>query len=263
MLPAKELVMLDPAITDFVASAPRFAKKFPGRISDGEMRFLALIGACPLAEGEILSIACGPLKPTVILANAARLAGHARVSVIDPLETKFYHTRLETIEANLRQAGVDDIVDFHQVFPEEISDIWDRPLRLLWLGAEHSPEGAEVDFDEYAEHLADGGIVAFHNVVKRRDRGLVVFTEDILLDEHFGAAGVCGTIAWARYHADPAQARKFRDQKATLYQRLTPLVPLVSAEGKMSWWSRLSFKLRERRIPHQDVEPESWLRNVA
>ena len=255
--------MLDRAITDHIAAAPRLVKKIPGQISDRELRFLALLSACPLAAGEILAIGCGLGQSAIILARAARLAGDARVSVIDPLETDFYRTRLETIEANLRGAGVDDIVDLHHVFPEEISEIWDRPLRLLWLGAEHSPEGAEADFDEYSEYLSDGGIVAFHNAVKRRDRGLVVFTEDILLDEHFGAVGVCGTIAWARYHADPAQARKFHDQKATLYRRLTPLIPFVAADARVSWWSRLSFKLHERRIPHQDVEPESSLRSVA
>jgi predicted O-methyltransferase YrrM len=255
--------MLDRAITDYIAVAPRLVKKITGQISDRELRFLALLGACPLAEGEILSIGCGLGKSAIILAKAAKLAGEARVSVIDPLETDFYRTPLETVEANLQQAGVDDSVDFHQVFPEEISDIWDRPLRLLWLGAAHSPEGAEVDFDEYSEHLADGGIVAFHNAVRRRDGGLVVFTEDILLDDHFGAAGVCGTIAWARYHADPARARKFYDQKATLYQRLTPLLPFAATDRRRSWWSRLSFKLQERRIPHHNVEPESWLRNVA
>jgi predicted O-methyltransferase YrrM len=255
--------MLDPAITDYVAAAPRRVRSVADQISESEARFLALLGACPLAAGEILAIGCGAGQSTIILAEAARLAGDTRVSAIDPLETKFYRTNVTTVEANLRSAGVEDIVDFHQVFPEEISDIWDRPLRLLWFGAEHSPDGAEADFDEYSEYLSDGGIVAFHNAVKRRDGGLVVFTEDILLDEHFGAAGVCGSIAWARYHADPARARKFHDQKAQLYQRLTPLLPFVAQDRKPSWWSRLSFKLHERRIPHQDVDPESWLRNVA
>lgn len=255
--------MLDRAITDYVASAPRLVKNIPGQLSDREIRFLALMGACPLADGEVLTIGCGLGQSTIVLAEAARLAGDNRVSAIDPLETSFYRTRQETIESNLRNARVDDIVDFHTVFPEEISEIWDRPLRLLWLGAEHSSDGAEADFDEYSEHLSDGGIVAFHNAVQRRDGGLVVFTEDILLDEHFGAAGMCGTIAWARYHDDPAKASKFHDQKAALYRSLTPLIPFVASGRKQSWWSRLSLKLHERRIPHQEVEPESWLRNVA
>ncbi|MCA9124367.1 MAG: class I SAM-dependent methyltransferase [Planctomycetaceae bacterium] len=255
--------MLDRAITDYVASAPHFVKEIPGQLSDRELRFLALMGACPLAAGEILSIGCGMGQAAIVFAKAARLAGEMRVSAIDPLETKFYRTNLTAIEGNFQKAGVSDIIDFHHVFPEEISDIWDRPLRLLWLGCEHSPEGAETDFDEYCEHLTDGGIVAFQNAVKRRDGGLVVFTEDVLLDEHFGAAGVCGSVAWARYHKDPDVARKFRDQKSTLYQCLTPLIPFVADGQKRSWWSRLSLKLHERRIPHQEFEPESWLRNVA
>jgi MMP 1-O-methyltransferase len=255
--------MLDPAITDYVDSAPHLVNNIPGRLSDREIRFLALLGSCPLAEGEVLSIGCGTGQSTVVLAESARLAGDVRISAIDPLETSFYRTRIESFESHLRTAGVDDFVDFHQVFAEEISDIWDRPLRLLWLDAEHSAEGAEVDFDEYSEHLSDGGIVAFNNAVKRRDGGLVVFTEDILLDEHFGAAGICGSIAWARYHADPTHAEKFHDRKSELYQSLTPLIPFVPQNGKSSWWSRLSLKLRERHIPHQEIEPESWLRDVA
>ncbi len=255
--------MLDRAITDYINSAPRRVKHLRTPLTDREIRFLALIAACPCAEGEILSIGCGVGESTIVLAEAARLAGDARVSAIDPLETAFYQTQIDAFTANLRNASVDDIVDFHQVFPDEICDIWDRPLRLLWLGAEHSQGGAEADVDEYLEHLSDGGIVAFQNVVKRHDGGLVVFTEDILLDDHFGAAGICGSIAWARYHVDPAHASKFRDEKAKLYRRLTPLIPFVAQGGKSSWWSRLSLMLHERRVPHQKVEPESWLKKVA
>ncbi len=255
--------MLDQAITDYVNSAPRFAKQIPCQLGDRELRFLALLGACPSAEGEVLTIGCGLGRSTAVLAEAARVAGETRVSAIDPLETKFYQTSAGTIEANLRRAQVDDIVDFHHVFPEEISEIWDRDLRLLLIGAEHSPDGAEVDFDEYSEHLADGAIVAFENAVRRQDSGLLVFTEDILLDDHFGASGVCGSIAWSRYHDDPADARESYNQKAKLYQSLTPLLPFVAKGRKSSWWSRLSLKLQERRVPTQEVDPETWLRNVA
>ncbi|MCB9941752.1 MAG: hypothetical protein H6823_26240, partial [Planctomycetaceae bacterium] len=72
--------MLDRAITDYVASAPQLVKKIPGQLSDREIRFLALMGACPLAEGEILSIGCGLGQSAIVFAEAARLAGDTRVS---------------------------------------------------------------------------------------------------------------------------------------------------------------------------------------
>ncbi len=254
--------MLDQAVAAYIASAPRIASGAASSLSDRELQFLALLGACPLAEGEILEIGCGEGISTVVLAGAARLAGEPRVSAIDPLVNTSCRS-LAAFERKLQTAGVANIVDFHQVPAHEISDIWDRPLRLLWIASEYAADGAEIDFHDFVPHLTDGGIVAFHDVIQRGDGALHVFTEDVLCDEHFGATGLVGTIGWARYHHQPAHTRKYQSQKQKLYRRLAPLLPYVANGGPAGWWSKLSFKLHCSRVPHQTVEAESWLKDVA
>jgi predicted O-methyltransferase YrrM len=56
-----------------------------GYLAPNEMRFLALIAACPTAEGEILEIGSFKGKSTIILAKAAAFASDAVVNAVDPM----------------------------------------------------------------------------------------------------------------------------------------------------------------------------------
>ena len=97
-----------------------------------------------------------------------------------------------------------------------------------------------------------------------RDGSLRVFMEDVLLDDHFGAAGLWGTIGWARYHADPAATIRHQPHKLDLYRRLSRLVPYVAfGEAPSDWWTKASFRFHRSRVPHQELQPDTWLKAVA
>src|SRR5688572_14383220 len=56
-----------------------------GYLSPNEIRFLALLAACPTADGEILEIGSFKGKSTIILAKSAALSGNVKVHAVDPM----------------------------------------------------------------------------------------------------------------------------------------------------------------------------------
>lgn len=256
--------MLDKALAEYITAAPEMVRDVGGFLSDREIRFLALLSVSPLADGEILEIGSFEGRSTVVLARGAQLVGDARISAVDPLVAEWYETARDTIDTNLQNAAVGDYVDFHQMFSYELAPNWNQPLRLLWIDGDHSYAGASTDFKCFAHHLADGGIIAFHDTINFYDGSLRVFMEDVLLNDHFGAAGLWGTIGWARYHSDAAATLQHRQRKLDLYRRLSRLVPYVAfGNAPSDWWSKASFRFHRSRVPHQELQPETWLKAVA
>ena len=256
--------MLDKKLAEYVAAAPELVRDVGGFLSDREIRFIALLSVSPLADGEILEIGSFEGKSTVVLARGAKLVSDARISAVDPLVAEWYETARETIDTNLSDAGVMEFVDFHQMFSYELAADWSQPLRLLWIDGDHSYAAVTKDLNCFGHHLADGGVIAFHDTINFYDGSLRVFMEDVLLSDHFGAAGLWGTIGWARYHADPDTTRQYRQQKLQLYRRLSCLVPYVAFGNVPSnWWSKASFRFHRSRVPHGEMQPDAWLKAVA
>ena len=256
--------MLDQTLAEYVAGAPEMVRDIGGFLTDREIRFIALLSVSRLADGEILEIGSFEGKSTVLLARGAQLVGDTRISAVDPLIAEWYNTARDTIEANFKRANVQDYVDFHQVFSYELAPTWKQPLRLLWIDGDHSYAGASTDLKCFGHHLADGGIIAFHDTINFYEGSLRVFMENVLLNDHFGSAGLCGTIGWARYHVDADTTHQYRQQKLDLYRRLSRLVPYVDFGNTPSdWWSKTLFRLHRSRVPHSEPSPDSWLKSVA
>ncbi len=243
------------------------ARTLGGYLADREVRFLALLGACPTADGDILEIGTFQGKSTVVLSKAAALAGGARVVAVDPFvqwRSDGPSTSRADLQANLDRCGVATSVEFHQTYAAELAKTWNRRLRLLWIDGDHSYAGAKSDLTLFTPFLADGAIVAMHDVLTRTDGPLRVFLEDVLLSEHFGACGLCGSIAWAQFCAGREAALAHRGRKLDLYRRLSRLVPHVAfGAKKMTRLGKLRYKLLRWRVPHADVDPARWSCAVA
>lgn len=240
------------------------ARSIEGYLTEREMRFLYLLGACPTARGEVLEIGSFKGKSTIILAKAS-----GKVIAVDPLtspsatdpDLKGKASGMEDFQSNLTMAGVSDMVEFHRMFSYELAGNWHRKLRLLWIDGDHTYKGAKTDFDLFSKFLSDRAIIALHDVLSF-DGPLRVFKEDILLSNRFGPAGLCGTIGWAQYLKDKEQALKYKEEKLNLYLKLSRLIPLVSSEKPLNGLRKLRYKLLRSRIPHSELTPEKWLKRV-
>jgi hypothetical protein len=132
---------------------------------------------------------------------------------------------------------------------------------LLWIDGDHTYAGTKLDFDGFAPHLVDKGIVAIHDALHEFEGGARVFLESVLRSPNFGACGFCGSIAWAQFRADGRDAEKYSDRKRSLATRLERLLPFLT-HGNLRGLEKKKYKVFRWMIPHSAVEPEKWLDEV-
>ncbi|WP_328683654.1 class I SAM-dependent methyltransferase [Streptomyces sp. NBC_01261] len=123
---------------------------------------------------------CG--RSTLLLADAAREAGvtaltldHHRGSeeqqpgwdyhdpeTVDP-ETGLMDT-LPTFRRTLHKAGLEEHVVALVGRSPQVSRIWGTPLGLVFIDGGHTDEHANGDYEGWAPHVAEGGLLAIHDV---------------------------------------------------------------------------------------------------
>ncbi len=243
-----------------------------GWLTDREIQFLALAGARPTCAGDVLEIGSYRGRSTIVLAIAEQMHRAGTIYAVDPLpdeppmaaDCSGKMSARALWEDNLRRAGVRQRVEFTQGYSYELAETWDRPLRLLWIDGDHSYRSTRQDFDLFSPHLADRGVLAMHDVLSRYDGCIRVFLEQVLASDHFGAAGLCGSIGWAQFHANPEASAPHRRAKEQLARRLEPLVSYHCQETAPVGWSKLRYKWLRARVPHRRVAaPEQWLAKTA
>jgi len=258
---------------NFVVGLIEITKNIEGFLSEKEIKFLALIAACPTTKGEILEIGSFKGKSTVILAKSALLTGKTNVVAVDPLtspaitdpDLKGEESCLKDFQTNLRNAGVEKYVEFHRKYSSELAKVWDRDIRLLWIDGDHTYSGTKSDFGMFSPFLSDGAVIAIHDVlhVSHGFEGPIrTFMEDVLLSNHFGPAGICGSIGWSQYFKDSDIGPKFKHQKIKLYRKLSRLLPFSVFSKDIKGFTKIKYKILRSRVPHPDINPSKWLKQV-
>ena len=236
------------------------AMRIEGWTTPRELRFLALLAACPTTTGSVIEIGSYRGRSTTLLARAAELASNVPIIAVDHfLQSGAY----AAFQQSVRAAGAESLIEFHQMMSWELSVGWDRPLRLLWIDGNHTYAATRRDLDVFAPYLADGAIVAIDDVLNRFEGSLRVFMEDILLSPHYGAAGICGSIGWTQYHAEAQCSRPYRRDKLRLYRKLSPLVPLVAFDCYPSGLAKLRYRLLRSRVPRGLPDSSDWMRKIS
>ncbi|MFE2379137.1 class I SAM-dependent methyltransferase [Streptomyces sp. NPDC059398] len=146
---------------------------------------LALYDAAALAAGlglPLLEVGtyCG--RSTLLIADAARAAGVPAItvdhhrgseeqqpgweyhdpSVVDP-DVGLMDT-LPTFRRTLHKAGLEDHVIAMVGRSPQIARAWSGPLGLVFIDGGHTDEHASGDYEGWAPHLADGGLLLVHDV---------------------------------------------------------------------------------------------------
>lgn len=227
-----------------------------GWLSPREIRFLASAAFNPKTEGEILELGAYHGKSTIVLALASLAADKAPVTSIDPMDAP-------ELAVNLQLAGVSEHVNAIPAYSTDAIDQWNRPLRLFWLDGANDVTTVRQDIQGYLPHLADRGIIAFHDILNLSGDRLHNFVEDVLKSEHFGAAGMCGSIGWAQYRVDANEAKKFQASKNRLIKQLSRLKPFYCSPRKEGTWHACQYKLLRSLVSHRKFNEQEWRSLVA
>ncbi|MFJ1895175.1 MULTISPECIES: class I SAM-dependent methyltransferase [unclassified Streptomyces] len=123
---------------------------------------------------------CG--RSTILLADAARAAGataltvdHHRGSeeqqsgweyhdptVVDPEVGRM--DTLPTFRRTLHAAGLEEHVVALVGRSPQVAAVWGGPLGLVFIDGGHTDEHANADYEGWAPHVAEGGLLVIHDV---------------------------------------------------------------------------------------------------
>ncbi|BCL30997.1 class I SAM-dependent methyltransferase [Streptomyces aurantiacus] len=123
---------------------------------------------------------CG--RSTVLLADAARGAGVTAVTVdhhrgseeqqpgweyhdpstVDPELGRM--DTLPTFRRTLHNAGLEDHVVAVVGRSPQVASLWNSPLGLVFIDGGHTDEHAGGDYEGWAPHVAEGGLLLIHDV---------------------------------------------------------------------------------------------------
>jgi predicted O-methyltransferase YrrM len=211
-------------------------------------------------------------RSTVALAAALRPEGRGRVHAIDPhgqddagrptSELDTYPTFL----ANLRAAGVADLVEVHRTTSAAARPRFeDRSVDVLFVDGSHELEDVLDDLRLWGSALADGAVVAINDIgfpgVNEAVRRVVACRGSTLRNPWF----VFNTLFLEHHPALPWRRRdSVRLQRLRLFlgfiRRLNPLwnhhvarlpSPLLRFSGALAWLTTRAL-LRKRAYPGSD-----------
>ncbi|MGW2564001.1 class I SAM-dependent methyltransferase [Streptomyces sp. NPDC001514] len=123
---------------------------------------------------------CG--RSTILLADAAREAGTVAVTVDhhrgseeqqpgweyhDPTVVDPEVGRMDTLPAfrrTLHKAGLEDHVIAVVGRSPQVARVWGREVGLVFIDGGHTDEHATNDYEGWAPHIAEGGLLVIHDV---------------------------------------------------------------------------------------------------
>ena len=233
-----------------------------GYLSEREARLVMAAAALSPAEGKNLEIGSFKGRSTVGIAYVTRELGLGKVVAVDPhtspastdpdLKSRGQTTSYDDFVANLEAAGVLDRVEIRRAYSHDLAREWKDPLRFLWIDGDHTYQGAKADIDMFKPFLADGAIVAMHDVLGTFEGALRVFVEEVLDRDDFGPAGFSGSIGWAQYR--PRDGARFRWRRRLLALPARKLIPVARrADRGLHGWNKFLYKLWRPLAPHGDI----------
>ncbi|MFO0869665.1 MAG: class I SAM-dependent methyltransferase [Pirellulales bacterium] len=237
----------------YFAEVEAVAERITGWLQPSEIRFLAMVAALPTTRGTVVELGAFSGKSSAVLAYGSRLTAQPGLISIDPYEQP-------DRRGFLQQAGLDELVDFRQQYSGEFWQGWHGPIRLLWHDGAIEREVVSADVQSALPHLADGAIVAFHDVRNTTGERLHPYCDQVLASPHFGASGICGSIGWSQYHVDPEAARPHAAAKEHLLSRLRRLRPFHNLDRPrpLSRLAKMHYKLLRWCVPHRPVSVQQW-----
>ena len=228
-----------------------------------------MVAACAPAQGTILEIGSFKGKSTVGLASIAAHYGLGKVVAVDPHtapsvtdpDLEGQASSWDDFRTTLRAARVEASVEVHRAFSRDLARDWNRKLRFLWIDGDHTYKGAKEDIDLFRQHLADGAIVALHDVLNSFEGPIRVFVEELLASDDFGPAGLCGSIGWAQYR--PRDGARWSAARRGLARRAGRLIPFVKRGREPRGLAKLQYKLWRSLVPHAAPDAAAWARAVS
>jgi len=134
--------------------------------AEGELLF-RLAAACP-PDLAVVEIGSWKGKSTVWLASGVRSSTGTLVFAIDPHEQSLEDpsaTTLDDLKQNLARSGVAHVVVPIVGLSHTVASAFGQTPGVLFLDGSHLQDAVRLDLDDWFPKLADGGVLALHDVL--------------------------------------------------------------------------------------------------
>lgn len=202
------------------------------------------------AEGAIVEIGSWKGLSTIYLAAGSKAAARERVTAID----RFPYSTLTAFHRNLLLTGVSDWVDPIAADSRDVAMAWPGPaIRLLFIDGDHTYDGVCQDYAAWRDHIAPGGIIAFHDALEPNWPDISRFLDEVLPRDEWTAYTIAGLAPPnLSAEADPVA------NTIVIAQRRGPgVTPLAipGGHGAFATVRQLLARLREQQSSHSPGAP--------
>ena len=149
-------------------------------------------------------------KSACAVGLALRRNGSGRLYAIDPHSTTNWNDThsvdsFAMLAHHLEKSGAAPFVEIVRKTSSDAAKGWDKKIDLIFIDGDHSYEGVKADWDLFLPHLAEFGVVVFHDTLwdlrpdpklARADMGVPQFVDElraagypvITIDQNFGVS---------------------------------------------------------------------------
>jgi len=149
-------------------------RQIKGWLSDSEA--VALYRAVGTCNPPIVAVEIGSWygKSSVMIAAGIRDGGGGILYAIDPFEGSDGYSVLRTGQRratdfldpflqNMNHAGLAGLVRPIRGYSYDVVGNWSTPIDFLFIDGDHDYDAVKRDFEDWAPHLREGGIIIFHD----------------------------------------------------------------------------------------------------
>jgi Methyltransferase domain len=150
-------------------------------------------------------------RSTALIASVVKVVAPGRqVVAIDPHEGRISESgrpdgqrpsTWESFNSNLRRLDLTDVVDVRRARSTDVE--WSGPIGFLYVDGLHDVSSAGADFEHFAPHVVEGGIVAFDDY-SPNFRGVMAVVDDVLRAGVFEKVTHAGDLVAVRRSAGAA-----------------------------------------------------------
>lgn len=144
-----------------------FPEDVTGYISRTEGRLLYELAQINPHSGSVVELGAFHGRSTICLAQGSKIADGGKVYAVDNFTgDKYVGVRSDfypEFVKNIKRWKLEDQVIALKGDSVAIGKKWRRPIRFLFLDADHSYEKVVADVRAWEKHIVPGGIIAFHD----------------------------------------------------------------------------------------------------
>jgi len=112
--------------------------------------------------------------------QTCKLGGYAKYPSPATIEDAFSKSTHLAFTRHLIERDLFDDVVIMASKSEQVATIWNKPLKFIFIDADHSYEGVKKDFELFEPYVIPGGLIGMHDIDPVGHPGVVRFYNEVM-----------------------------------------------------------------------------------